>query len=546
MVKKFTQPLRLLFFLFLISNVISSGFLNAQCTATTLATSYVSNNGSRGAMFNIVAGANPITVTGFSANLYGGTTARYEIYYKAGTYVGSETNAANWTMAGGVNALYVAANNVPTYIPIPMSITIPANATYGFYVTNTASGGINYTSSAVTNVTLATNSDLSVVGGVGKSYPFGSTYSYRLFNGTVHYYTGSITETGALATGNTVSPVTSQNASGTTVYGTSCDVIISKVVGSGASPISGNTTARVWVESTQPSSYVKRHYEITPVTNASTATGTVTLYFTQAEFDAFNAENVTQLPHNAADVENYKNNLRMEKRGGTSSNGTGLPNTYPGSPIDIIPTSVSWNATASRWEVVFEVSGFSGFFAKSTLFTLPLKLLEFNVSKINGANNLYWTTAEEFNTKEFVLETSTDGVSYSSVAIVSAAGSGSNSYQYKHAAGISQIRYYRLRINDVDGRFELSKVITVSTSGSGILQVGPNPVQNELFITINPEARMDQLKLVDINGRTVLQQTISGTSVKLNLQQQPNGIYLLKITSSVTKRQLTERIVINH
>lgn len=546
MKQKFTQPFHLFFVHFLLLIVTSYGTVNAQCSSTSLATSYVSNNGSRGAMFNIVAGANPVTVTGFSANLYGGTTARYEIYYKAGTYVGSETTAGNWTMAGGVNALYAAANNVPTYIPIPMSITIPANATYGFYVTNTASGGINYTSSAVTNVTLATNSDLSVVGGVGKSYPFGSTYSYRLFNGTVHYYTGSITETGALATGNTVSPVTSQNASGTTVYGTSCDVVISKVVGSGASPISGNTTATVWVESTQPTSYVKRHYEITPETNAATATGTVTLYFTQAEFDAFNVENVTQLPHNAADAENYKGNLRIEKRGGTSSNGTGLPNTYPGAPVDIIPTSVSWNATASRWEVVFNVTGFSGFFAKSTLFTLPLKLLDFSVSKVNGVNHLLWTTAEEFNTKEFILETSTDGVSYSAVAIIAASGTGNNTYQYKHAAGISPVRYYRLRINDVDGRFELSKVIAVNTSDSGILQVAPNPVQNELLITISPEDRMDQLKLIDINGRTVLQQTVSGTAVKMNLLHQPNGIYLLKISSSVTKKQRTERIVINH
>lgn len=165
----------------------------AQCTGVgnSLATSYTSNNGSRGAMFNITA-TNTITIHCFDANLYGGTTATYEIYYKSGSYVGSETNAAAWTLAGTANSLYASANNVPTPIPISINVVIPAGQTYGFYVTNTASGGLNYTSSAVTNVVLASDANVTVTGGVGKSYPFGSTYSYRLFNGTVRYSVGNV------------------------------------------------------------------------------------------------------------------------------------------------------------------------------------------------------------------------------------------------------------------------------------------------------------------------------------------------------------------
>jgi hypothetical protein len=173
--------------------LLSSANYYSQCTGigSSLATSYTSNNGSRGAMFNITA-TNTITILCFDGNLYGGTTAKYEIYYKSGTYVGSETNAAAWTLAGSVNSLYVSANNVPTAIPITVNVVIPAGQTYGFYVTNTASGGLNYISSAVTNVTLASDANLTMVGGVGKAYPFSSTYSYRLFNGTVHYAVGNV------------------------------------------------------------------------------------------------------------------------------------------------------------------------------------------------------------------------------------------------------------------------------------------------------------------------------------------------------------------
>jgi hypothetical protein len=47
---------------------------------------------------------------------------------------------------------------------------------------------------------------------------------------------------------------------------------------------------------------VQRHYEIAPTNNASTATGRVTLYFTQAEFTNFNNDplSVLDLPADAA------------------------------------------------------------------------------------------------------------------------------------------------------------------------------------------------------------------------------------------------------
>src|SRR6185312_1066510 len=68
---------------------------------------------------------------------------------------------------------------------------------------------------------------------------------------------------------------------------------IAGVVASGASPLAGSVTAAVTldasVQSYQGVPYVTRHYDITPASNASTATATVTLYFLQSEFNAYNA-----------------------------------------------------------------------------------------------------------------------------------------------------------------------------------------------------------------------------------------------------------------
>lgn len=153
----------------------------------------------------------------------------------------------------------------------------------------------------------------------------------------------------------------------TTFYNVpNCNNLIAVVAPQGTTPVTGNTTAKVWIDATASAQFVKRHYEVLPATNANNATGRITLFFTQAEFDAYNALNIKKLPTGPTDEAN-KANLVIERRPGTSSGGTGLPATYTGTPVNIYPSAANivWNATASRWEVSFDVIGFGGLFVKS-------------------------------------------------------------------------------------------------------------------------------------------------------------------------------------
>ncbi|WP_439556352.1 right-handed parallel beta-helix repeat-containing protein [Dyadobacter sp.] len=74
------------------------------------------------------------------------------------------------------------------------------------------------------------------------------------------------------------------------VNGSECQ-IIATVQSTGDAPVTGNITARIWVESTQPAQYVKRHYQLVPTDNAANATARVTIYATDEEFNAFNTQN---------------------------------------------------------------------------------------------------------------------------------------------------------------------------------------------------------------------------------------------------------------
>lgn len=166
----------------------------AQCTlgGTALATSYVSNNSNKGEMFNVVA-TNAITVICFDLNLILGSNGAYEIYYKVGSYVGSENNAAAWTLIGSNASVPCVGFDFPSPMNIPINLFIPAGQTYGFYITATnvaATTGIRYTNNGgYTNI--ASDANVTIAGGIGKAYPFLTNYNNRSFNGTLHYGPGN-------------------------------------------------------------------------------------------------------------------------------------------------------------------------------------------------------------------------------------------------------------------------------------------------------------------------------------------------------------------
>ncbi len=147
-------------------------------------TQWNNNNGQDGNMIDVTALNSDITIESFDVNIDNATTM--EVWYKEGSFIGFETNASAWTLLGSTT---ISSNGVDVPSPLPIGgLTIPAGQTYGLYITTT-SGGINYyTLSAPPYIT---DGELLIDNSVGKSYPFGSTFSPRLWLGTIYYTMGS-------------------------------------------------------------------------------------------------------------------------------------------------------------------------------------------------------------------------------------------------------------------------------------------------------------------------------------------------------------------
>lgn len=285
-----------------------------------------------------------------------------------------------------------------------------------------------------------------------------------------------------------------------------------EVVPSGVNPVSGGVETNVIVDPSvqnyRGAPYVQRHYDIEPETNVGTATATITLHFTQSDFNNYNAypNHGLDLPTGPADNAG-KAALRVFQYHGVST--TSQPGSYSGSSIEINPddTNIKWDAANLWWDVTFDVNGFSGFFVNSLANSLlPLNLLSFS-GNLSGSNcTLQWVTTNEINVSYFELQRSVDGLDFVTINKIKTSGIGTTNqqYQYTDAPGAEPVYYYRLKIVDNDGSFTYSKVVSMLSAGrTNLLTIYPNPAKDNLTVN-HPESNLTaQIAIMDMTGRIV-------------------------------------------
>lgn len=332
------------------------------------------------------------------------------------------------------------------------------------------------------------------------------------------------TITGELVTVNTVQTA---DQGAVNVYG-DCSGLIAKLTQNGASPVSGSVTTKVWIESTPSADFVRRHYEITPQANASTATGIVTLYFKQADFDAYNLLNTIKLPQSPADASGIAN-LLVIKYPGSSNDGSGLPASYTGTASTINPddASIIWNAANSRWEVSFNVTGFSGFFIKSIGGSLPVRWIALQGKLDAGGRPVLEWKVQEQQVNQYVVEESADGYLFRSAGTVQSSGNGIHDYSYRGTARLTGTAWFRIRQQDIDGRNNLSAIVRLAAGNADAPVVYPNPSRAELIIQVPARLIGMPIRMVNLSGLVMRTIQHPGTVITENVSGIASGTYFL-------------------
>jgi hypothetical protein len=152
-----------------------------------LQTTFTSNNSGAGNMFDIVAKTD-LTITSLDCHL--ATSEDIVIYYREGSYQSYQNNPIGWTLIDTFSVIGQGMG-VPTPILLPEGIYIPAGTRYAFYISIIGTGTLRYTDGTGVGNPAAETAWLRIEEGVGKAYPFGTSFSPRIWNGNIHFVFGN-------------------------------------------------------------------------------------------------------------------------------------------------------------------------------------------------------------------------------------------------------------------------------------------------------------------------------------------------------------------
>lgn len=188
------------------------------------------------------------------------------------------------------------------------------------------------------------------------------------------------------------------------------------------------------------------------------------------------------------------------------------------------------------------------------LSTLPVTLLELKGRVNDKYIDLNWSMAQEVNINVYELQRSSDGVNYTTIALIFPWDNNAyiNQYIYTDKNPAVGINYYRLKIVDKDARFKYSYTIAarINVKNNVNVLVAPNPVVGSLRIFFSGISKgIYRMDLRNTVGQ--LQQTKT-----LNISQQEQvayiersagmtpGIYWLSVYDNKNQKINTSRVII--
>jgi hypothetical protein len=175
-------------------------------------------------------------------------------------------------------------------------------------------------------------------------------------------------------------------------------------------------------------------------------------------------------------------------------------------------------------------------FSQTTV--LPVTMKDWNARLVNDKVLLEWTTSEEFNTKEFVIQRSTVGGNFQNILKVPAAISSTKETKYSLTdhQPLPGVSLYRLVLKNQDGKEEIFPVrrILYRTGWTDNVII-PNPVSDgQLSVYLNmATAQRVSIRVFDAQGKLLRQhnsQMGEGvTTYNTDVSTLQKGVYVVQV-----------------
>jgi Secretion system C-terminal sorting domain/Glycosyl hydrolases family 38 C-terminal beta sandwich domain len=180
---------------------------------------------------------------------------------------------------------------------------------------------------------------------------------------------------------------------------------------------------------------------------------------------------------------------------------------------------------------------------KLSAIALPVKLISFNGNKVQEANVLKWTTADESSFKSYELQRSTDGQQFAAIAMVQAKLGAVNDYSLTdNNINAATNYYYRLKMINSDNSFSYSGTILIKAGKDAYnIVLYPNPVHEMLKINLLLD-KQTRCNITVINAAGAVVKTTApplfergNNYYSLSVSDLPAGEYILSVTAGDKK-----------
>lgn len=176
--------------------------------------------------------------------------------------------------------------------------------------------------------------------------------------------------------------------------------------------------------------------------------------------------------------------------------------------------------------------------------SLPIKFVYISSRCQDGGVSLEWKTAQEQNSNRFSVQRSTDGVNWSEMGTLAAAGQSTQerSYVFKDRAPVSG-SMYRIVEYDFDGRTTISSIVRSNCSTKDEISLYPNPTSGNsaLNITLGQSAQI-RMQVLDSKGAVLQQKQIQlpagSSTIPLSMSNYPDGVYTINVSYNTERKTI--------
>lgn len=172
--------------------------------------------------------------------------------------------------------------------------------------------------------------------------------------------------------------------------------------------------------------------------------------------------------------------------------------------------------------------------AYSPSVVMAVHQIELSGRQAQGRHQLQWLLEADEALKNLQIETSTDGMHFKSVAVLSPA-----KRRYDYQPDASGDLFYRLKVTTAVGKEYFSNIISLNSNAGNVLpKVLSNVVRNQIKVS---SSKAYQFILMDITGKILKKGNAHAGIHVINLENAPEGMYFLQCINNSQK--ITQRIL---